>query len=55
MAKMNENKAKTLYMAIDTSDFYSNPVAEKYRSWMNVPFLLADENSESTTPKTTSM
>jgi phosphoserine aminotransferase len=44
MAKMNENKAKTLYKAIDTSDFYSNPVAEKYRSWMNVPFLLADEN-----------
>ncbi|SMM97897.1 Phosphoserine aminotransferase [uncultured Candidatus Thioglobus sp.] len=43
MAKINEKKASTLYTAIDNSDFYSNPVAEKYRSWMNVPFLLADE------------
>ncbi|RUM84221.1 MAG: 3-phosphoserine/phosphohydroxythreonine transaminase, partial [Candidatus Thioglobus sp.] len=43
MAKINETKAKTLYDAIDNSDFYSNPVAEKYRSWMNVPFLLANE------------
>jgi phosphoserine aminotransferase apoenzyme (EC 2.6.1.52) len=44
MAKINETKAKTLYDAIDNSDFYSNPVAEKYRSWMNVPFLLANED-----------
>jgi len=44
MAKINQNKANTLYEAIDASDFYSNPVAKKYRSWMNVPFLLADEN-----------
>jgi phosphoserine aminotransferase len=43
MAKINETKAKTLYAAIDGSDFYSNPVAKKYRSWMNVPFLLANE------------
>ncbi len=43
MAKINEHKAKTLYAAIDGSDFYSNPVAKKYRSWMNVPFLLANE------------
>lgn len=47
MARINERKAKTLYKAIDTSDFYSNPVAKKYRSWMNVPFLLADENLNS--------
>jgi len=44
MAKINETKAKTLYGAIDNSDFYSNPVAVKYRSWMNVPFLLANED-----------
>lgn len=43
MATRNEQKAKTLYAAIDGSDFYSNPVAKKYRSWMNVPFLLANE------------
>ncbi|ABL02377.1 phosphoserine aminotransferase apoenzyme [Candidatus Ruthia magnifica str. Cm (Calyptogena magnifica)] len=44
MAKINQTKAKTLYDAINGSDFYSNPVAIKYRSWMNVPFLLADES-----------
>jgi phosphoserine aminotransferase len=43
MAKNNQTKAQTLYSAIDNSDFYSNPVASKYRSWMNVPFLLADD------------
>lgn len=43
MGKINQTKAKTLYGAIDRSDFYSNPVAKKYRSRMNVPFLLADE------------
>ena len=37
--KINETKAETLYRAIDSSDFYSNPVSVKYRSWMNVPFL----------------
>ena len=42
--KINQTKAQTLYDAIDGSDFYSNPVAERYRSWMNVPFLLADES-----------
>lgn len=44
MAKINQIKAKTLYDAIDGSDFYSNPVAKKYRSRMNVPFLLNDES-----------
>lgn len=43
MAKVNQQKAATLYAAIDGSDFYSNPVAKRYRSWMNVPFLLKDE------------
>ena len=45
--KINETKAETLYRAIDNSDFYSNPVSVKYRSWMNVPFLLADEKLNS--------
>ena len=44
MGKINQTKAKTLYDAIDNSDFYSNSVAQKYRSRMNVPFLLADES-----------
>ena len=42
MAVVNERKASKLYGAIDGSDFYSNPVAEDSRSWMNVPFILAD-------------
>lgn len=42
MAERNERKARTLYGAIDGSDFYSNPVDPAARSWMNVPFLLAD-------------
>ena len=42
MAEINERKARKLYEAIDESDFYSNPVREDCRSWMNVPFILAD-------------
>lgn len=42
MAQINERKATTLYDAIDGSDFYANPVAARARSWMNVPFTLAD-------------
>jgi phosphoserine aminotransferase len=42
MAKRNAAKAKMLYDAIDSSSFYSNPIATDARSWMNVPFILAD-------------
>ena len=41
MARVNERKAKKLYAAIDSSNFYSNPVENASRSWMNVPFILA--------------
>jgi phosphoserine aminotransferase len=44
MAELNRRKATTLYAAIDGSDFYGNPVAVADRSWMNVPFTLADPN-----------
>ena len=40
---INERKASKLYAAIDASDFYSNPVAKDCRSWMNIPFILADK------------
>ncbi len=43
MAGINQAKSQKLYEAIDGSEFYSNPVNPRYRSWMNVPFLLADE------------
>lgn len=42
MAEVNERKAAKLYAAIDGSDFYANPVAPECRSWMNVPFTLAN-------------
>ena len=43
IAGVNERKASKLYAAIDASDFYTNPVDKHCRSWMNVPFILADD------------
>ena len=43
MERRNRAKKELLYGAIDASDFYTNPIAESARSWMNVPFRLADE------------
>lgn len=42
MAERNERKSSLLYSAIDQSGFYSCPVEPSCRSWMNVPFVLAD-------------
>ncbi len=42
MADINERKAAALYQAIDQSGFYANPVDPMARSWMNVPFTLAN-------------
>jgi phosphoserine aminotransferase len=42
MEKLNRAKAEALYLAIDSSGFYKNPVSHDCRSWMNVPFTLAD-------------
>jgi len=44
IAERNQAKAETLYSAIDESDFWSNPVSEYCRSFMNVPFWPADES-----------
>jgi phosphoserine aminotransferase len=44
MAGVNKRKSDKLYTAIDDSNFYSNPVARNCRSWMNVPFILADSS-----------
>lgn len=46
MGRRNRAKADALYAAIDASSFYSNPVAKDCRSWMNVPFRLADPELE---------
>jgi phosphoserine aminotransferase len=42
MAEINRRKAEKLYAAIDASPFHSNPVEPTARSWMNIPFTLAD-------------
>lgn len=47
MQKCNQEKAALLYGTIDRSDFYSNRVAASNRSWMNVPFQLADAKLDS--------
>jgi phosphoserine aminotransferase len=46
MADINQRKAEKLYAAIDNSGFYHNPVDLAYRSWMNVPFTLADASKD---------
>ena len=43
MQKVNEYKAGLLYDFIDNSSFYTNPVAVKDRSIMNVPFVTGNE------------
>lgn len=46
MGQRNQAKAERLYGYIDASGFYANPVAREARSWMNVPFTLADPGLE---------
>lgn len=48
MGERNRAKAEALYGFIDGSDFYSNPVQEDSRSWMNVPFLTAKPELDKT-------
>jgi phosphoserine aminotransferase len=42
IGQRNQRKAKLLYDYLDSQDFYRNPVAKADRSWMNVPFTLAN-------------
>lgn len=46
MARLNQAKAQMLYDCIDASDFFHNPVSLAARSWMNIPFTLADVSQE---------
>jgi phosphoserine aminotransferase len=43
MAEINRRKSQRLYDAIGASAFYASPVDPACRSWMNVPFTLADD------------
>jgi phosphoserine aminotransferase len=47
MAEINRNKALALYQFIDSSDFYTNPVEQPFRSRMNIPFILAEPKLDS--------
>ena len=47
MAEINKRKSDKLYAAIDGSAFYANPVQKDCRSWMNVPFTLANAELDS--------
>lgn len=42
MAAVNQRKAAKLYAYLDGQDFYTNPVDKACRSWMNIPFTLAN-------------
>ncbi len=44
MGQINKAKSDKLYAYIDSSSFYNNPVETASRSWMNVPFTLADDS-----------
>ena len=46
MAIRNQRKSSKLYNFIDGSDFYSNPVDSKYRSRMNIPFMVGDGSQD---------
>jgi len=48
MAEINARKARKLYDTIDASGFYHNPVEPSARSWMNVPFTLANAELDET-------
>ena len=47
MAEINQRKSGRLYEAVSGSAFYGSPVDVACRSWMNVPFTLADANLDS--------
>lgn len=48
MGERNRAKAERLYAYIDSSGYYSNPIAKDCRSWMNVPFRLRNADQEKT-------
>ncbi len=48
IAEINKRKSDKLYKAIDASGFYNSPVTVECRSWMNVPFTLANSDLDKT-------
>jgi len=48
IAEVNQRKSDKLYKAIDDSGFYNSPVTVNCRSWMNIPFTLANSDLDNT-------
>ncbi|NNE38132.1 MAG: 3-phosphoserine/phosphohydroxythreonine transaminase, partial [Gammaproteobacteria bacterium] len=48
MDELARQRSDKLYNFVDTSDFYSNPIPEQFRSRMNVPFILKDDELNAT-------
>ena len=46
MSKLNENKASLFYNYIDNSTLYQNHVNPKFRSWVNIPFNMTQNDLE---------
>ncbi len=44
MAQLNQHKADVLYHYLDQSTFYRNDIPPEFRSFMNIPFQIADES-----------
>jgi phosphoserine aminotransferase len=48
MDKLAKARSEKIYNIVDNSGFYSNPIDKKFRSRMNVPFILKDDNLNDT-------
>jgi phosphoserine aminotransferase len=46
MEARNREKAELLYSYLDTSKMFSSPVQKEFRSLMNIPFIIGDEEKE---------
>ena len=47
MHQLARERSDKLYNAIDCSDFYTNPIDKKFRSRMNIPFMLKNDKVNS--------
>jgi len=47
MEKLTRQKSTLIYDVIESSDFYKSPVDKNFRSRVNIPFRIKDENLES--------
>ena len=48
MDELAKQRSSRLYDFVDASEFYSNPIPERFRSRMNIPFILKDDELNAT-------